>query len=207
MPRSAAPSSAACSPQRWRRSLSSRSPIRCCGAVRPISTCSTAASWKRPVSRSRVDPMPREGRAGGIALYLIGLVILGGTAAGGWVLWQNKQIGLARIQQVQAAEVELGPRIEVITVEPGPTKREVTLLGDAKSFQSVTLYSKVGGYLKTLPVDKGDKVKAGQVLAEIESAETDHQYSSALADLDNRRRLAARARELTARQFTDTAGR
>ncbi len=148
--------------------------------------------------------MRREGFAGGIALYLIGLVILGVAVFGGWRLWQTKQDGLGQAQQAQAAEVERGPRVETITVEKGPTKRDVTLLGDAKPFQSVTLYSKVGGYLRTLPVDKGDKVQAGQVVAEIDSAETDHLYASALADLENKKRLAARSRELVARQFTST---
>jgi RND family efflux transporter MFP subunit len=37
--------------------------------------------------------------------------------------------------------------------------------------QEATLYAKVSGYLKTLTVDKGDVVKAGQLLAEIEVPE------------------------------------
>ncbi|MBV8888832.1 MAG: efflux RND transporter periplasmic adaptor subunit [Alphaproteobacteria bacterium] len=103
--------------------------------------------------------------------------------------------------QTQASEAERGPRVQVIAVEQGPSSRDVTLLGDVRPFAAVTLYAKVGGYLKTLRVDKGDAVQAGQTIAEIESAETDQQYSSAVADLDNKRRLAERARQLAARQF------
>jgi membrane fusion protein (multidrug efflux system) len=39
------------------------------------------------------------------------------------------------------------------------------------AYQEATLYAKVSGYLKTLTVDKGDAVKEGQLLAEIEVPE------------------------------------
>ena len=39
------------------------------------------------------------------------------------------------------------------------------------AIQEATLYAKVSGYLKTLTVDKGDSVKEGQLLAEIEVPE------------------------------------
>ena len=39
------------------------------------------------------------------------------------------------------------------------------------ALQEATLYAKVAGYLKTLTVDKGDTVKAGQFLADIEVPE------------------------------------
>lgn len=39
------------------------------------------------------------------------------------------------------------------------------------AYQEATLYAKVSGYLKTLTVDKGDSVKEGQLLAEIEVPE------------------------------------
>jgi membrane fusion protein (multidrug efflux system) len=39
------------------------------------------------------------------------------------------------------------------------------------ALQEVTIYAKVSGYLKTLTVDKGDAVKEGQLLAEIEVPE------------------------------------
>jgi membrane fusion protein (multidrug efflux system) len=47
----------------------------------------------------------------------------------------------------------------------------VTLPGEIKPYQEATLYAKVAGYLKTISVDKGDQVKAGALLAEIEVPE------------------------------------
>jgi RND family efflux transporter MFP subunit len=45
------------------------------------------------------------------------------------------------------------------------------LPGKVQANQQATLYSKVPGYLKSLSVDKGDTVKAGQSLGEIEAPE------------------------------------
>lgn len=53
----------------------------------------------------------------------------------------------------------------------GDVVRYVSLPGTVKANRQVTLYSKVPGYLKSLSVDKGDAVQAGQVLAEIEVPE------------------------------------
>jgi RND family efflux transporter MFP subunit len=57
-----------------------------------------------------------------------------------------------------------------------PTRGEIARTVTLPSFrivayQEATLYAKVSGYLKTLTVDKGDAVKAGQLLAEIEVPE------------------------------------
>ena len=63
--------------------------------------------------------------------------------------------------------------VEVQIVRPtrGPIIRYVTLPGEIKANQQATLYAKVTGYLKTIAVDKGDQVKAGALLAEIEVPE------------------------------------
>jgi membrane fusion protein (multidrug efflux system) len=53
----------------------------------------------------------------------------------------------------------------------GEIIRYVTLPGSIKANQQATLYAKIAGYLKSLAVDKGDAVKAGQALAEIEVPE------------------------------------
>ena len=45
-------------------------------------------------------------------------------------------------------------------------------------------------------VDKGDKVEAGQILAEIESPEVEQQFAAASADLVHKRRNLARIKEL-----------
>jgi membrane fusion protein (multidrug efflux system) len=60
----------------------------------------------------------------------------------------------------------------------------------------VTLYAKVSGYLKEIKADRGDKVRARQVLAVIESPELEQQYEAARADASYKRANARRAATL-----------
>jgi membrane fusion protein (multidrug efflux system) len=53
----------------------------------------------------------------------------------------------------------------------GPITRSIILPAQVVALQQATLYAKVSGYLKTITVDKGDKVAAGAVLARIEIPE------------------------------------
>jgi RND family efflux transporter MFP subunit len=50
--------------------------------------------------------------------------------------------------------------------------------------------------MKSVLVDRGDRVQAGQVIAVIESPEIDQQYNAAVADLEHKRRNLARSQEL-----------
>lgn len=86
------------------------------------------------------------------------------------------------------------PPLAVHVVKParGPITRFVTLPGEIKPYQQAVLYAKVTGYLKTMPVDKGDRVKEGQLLAEIEVPElladrTRYQAEVEVAQIDYRR--------------------
>jgi RND family efflux transporter MFP subunit len=62
-----------------------------------------------------------------------------------------------------------------------PTTREIKLPATARGFDETQIYAKVPGYIKSLQVDKGDRVHAGQLLATIESPETDQQVRNAQA--------------------------
>jgi len=53
----------------------------------------------------------------------------------------------------------------------GPVTRGVTLPGTIRPNRQAVLYAKVSGYLKSIRVDKGDFVKAGDPVAEIEVPE------------------------------------
>lgn len=103
---------------------------------------------------------------------------------------------ISAVREARAIVAERGPRIEIVTTAAGPSERVIKLLGDVRSGATVTLYSKISGYLKTVHVDKGDKVEAGQIVAEIESPELDQQYAAAAADLANKKRNLERIRGL-----------
>jgi len=143
--------------------------------------------------------MARKRRKRSFFVYFAGLVLIGGALLVGLRLWHQKDAELIASRAALAEIVENGPPVQVTTVVQGPTERQITLLGDTRPFQMATLYSKVSGYLKAIPVDRGDRVKAGQVVAEVESAETDRQYDMAVSDLANKRKNADRARDLSGR--------
>jgi membrane fusion protein, multidrug efflux system len=65
------------------------------------------------------------------------------------------------------------PATPVQTIHPKRSEivRRITLPGNVMAYQEATLYAKVAGYLKTISVDKGDTVKEGDLLAEIEAPE------------------------------------
>ena len=82
--------------------------------------------------------------------------------------------------------------VQVIQPERGPITRYITLPGEVKPYQQATLYAKVAGYLKTITVDKGDSVKEGALLAEIEVPEliaerAKYRAEVEVADIDYKR--------------------
>jgi RND family efflux transporter MFP subunit len=107
---------------------------------------------------------------------------------------RNQNVASARESRINIAE--RGPRVEFVNAVQGPTERTIRLLGDVRAGATAILYAKVAGYMKNVQVDKGDKVEAGQVLAEIESPELDQQYAAAAADLAHKRRNLVRIKEL-----------
>jgi membrane fusion protein (multidrug efflux system) len=80
---------------------------------------------------------------------------------------------LLTASQPLVAAADAPKPVEVKTAQPtrGEIHRFVTLPGSIKANQQATLYAKVPGYLKSLAVDKGDRVSAGQALGEIEVPE------------------------------------
>jgi membrane fusion protein (multidrug efflux system) len=62
-------------------------------------------------------------------------------------------------------------QVRTVQLSTGPITRSIVLPAQVIPWQQATLYAKVSGYLKTLSVDKGDKVAAGAVLARIEIPE------------------------------------
>ncbi len=63
------------------------------------------------------------------------------------------------------------PNVQVVRVRQGEITRSMTVPGNVRAYQEATLYAKVPGYLRSIAVDRGDWVKANDVLAEIEAPE------------------------------------
>lgn len=141
-----------------------------------------------------------KGKAGkilaSIALYAVGLAALAGVGYAAWRLSQRAahQADATELQANWAA----GPPVSVMLVGQSPAERTRILLGEARPWAATTLYAKVAGYLREIKVDRGDKVKAGELLAVLESPELDQQLLAADADAKNKKALAQRSRRLVA---------
>jgi RND family efflux transporter MFP subunit len=101
--------------------------------------------------------------------------------------------------------------VKLVQATNGSITRSISLPAVIAANQQATLYSKVTGYLKTINVDKGDEVKAGALLAEIEAPElladaARFKAESEIAALDYQRASEAQAKapDLILRQEVDT---
>jgi RND family efflux transporter MFP subunit len=141
--------------------------------------------------------MAKPGRIRSLLYYSAGVLLVVGAAAAGLSLWHQKDVELIGARAALADKAAQGPPVEVTSVAQGPKERLITLLGDTRPFQAATIYSKVGGYLKLIVVDRGDHVSEDQVVAVVDSAETDRQYDMAVADLENKRKNQERAQNLS----------
>jgi membrane fusion protein, multidrug efflux system len=104
--------------------------------------------------------------------------------------------------------------MEVKTVRPrrGAITRSVMLPATISAHQQATLYAKVGGYLKAIAVDKGDDVKEGAVLAELEvpelladRAKYKAEWEVATADFHRVQEAVQKAPDLVIAQAVDQA--
>jgi RND family efflux transporter MFP subunit len=107
-----------------------------------------------------------------------------------------KYFRLSQQRSARALEIAAGPMLRIAQITQSSGQHDTTVIGETRAYQSVTLYAKVSGYLKSVRVDKGDIVKEGQVLAVIESPETDQAYTGALSNAKNKHDIALRMTSL-----------
>ena len=74
------------------------------------------------------------------------------------------------------------PTISLAKVDGGGV-RQLVLPGDVQAFYTAPIHARVSGYLKRWYADIGAPVKAGQVLAEVDTPDLDQQVLQARADL------------------------
>ena len=75
------------------------------------------------------------------------------------------------------------PSVSVVQPKPAAPAQEIILPGNIQPFISSPVYARTDGYLKKWYFDIGARVKAGQLLATIQSPEIDEQLSQARSTL------------------------
>ena len=86
-------------------------------------------------------------------------------------------------ESLRQAQVLNIPTVSVTKAKAGAAAQELVLPGNVEAFIDTPIYARTNGYLKRWYADIGAKVKAGQLLAEIETPEVDDQLQQARADL------------------------
>ncbi|HMC33832.1 MAG TPA: efflux RND transporter periplasmic adaptor subunit, partial [Myxococcales bacterium] len=138
--------------------------------------------------------MPESQRSPLIAAGSIAAVIA--AAAGTVVLFVREHGAQARQTEALQKELAQGPVVRVARIELAPADRVVSLPAEVRAEQRATLYAKVSGYVKKVSVERGDRVRKGQVLATLESPDLEAQVASAQAELTFRRQQLARVERL-----------
>jgi RND family efflux transporter MFP subunit len=97
-------------------------------------------------------------------------------------------------------DAQAQPVVSLTLPQPGAASSVLTLPGRLEAYARAPIYARVNGYVKYWRVDIGGRVRAGQLLAELEAPELDQQVSQARADLLTAQANAALART-TARRW------
>jgi RND family efflux transporter MFP subunit len=84
----------------------------------------------------------------------------------------------------ELTEAQTVPTVAIVTPTSAVNAAGLELPGRLEAFIRAPIYARVPGYLKTWKHDIGAKVKAGDVLAEIETPDLDQQLMQARADLN-----------------------
>ena len=101
------------------------------------------------------------------------------------VVWVNSGQGVRGSAALAAATQEASTqRVEVIRPVRGGVRRLTIQPGTVHAFESVDLYAKASGFLKTQQVDIGSRIKAGQALAEIDAPELQRDVDEAGAAVE-----------------------
>ena len=124
----------------------------------------------------------RRRRRWGGRLFALGgfLLLAGGLSLGAWGNHSQQQEAMATAEQAR----EFVPSLRVATIEPSPGTVSVTLPGTTAAFAAANIYARATGYIDKRNVDIGDRVKAGDLLAQLAVPELDDQISQAEATLD-----------------------
>jgi RND family efflux transporter MFP subunit len=119
-------------------------------------------------------PVLRRLRLVGGALVLLAV----GIVAHGMVTRTAQNSRLQALTEAQAV-----PTVAIVSPTNTQDHASLDLPGRLEAYIRAPIYARVPGYLKSWKHDIGDKVKAGDVLAEIDTPDLDQQLTQARADL------------------------
>src|SRR5581483_2137074 len=130
---------------------------------------------RRPAARWQ----PSRATIGG--LLAVAGVVLALAFVAGYVPLQRRE---AALRAETRAQEDGPPRVVVLHVARGSERSELELPGTMQAVTEAPILARTDGYLKRRLVDIGDRVRAGQVVAEIDAPELDQQVQQAEAAVE-----------------------
>ena len=112
------------------------------------------------------------------AIVLGLLVVLAGAFVAGYIPLQRREALVRAEAEDHGKDL---PHMEVMKVGRSSIQSELKLPGTLQAVTEAPILARADGYLKKRSVDLGDKVRAGQPLAEIDAPELDQQILQAEA--------------------------
>ncbi len=138
---------------------------------------STDAAAPPPPRTAAPGAPPPRGRglliASGVAIVIALVVVVSGIAS-------RRH---ATSQTTSWTTAQAIPTVSLVSPEANTGARSLVLPGTLQAFYNAPIYSRVSGYVKAWYFDIGAHVKTGQLLALIDTPETDEQITQARADL------------------------
>jgi RND family efflux transporter MFP subunit len=146
----------------------------------------TEAETPRPVSRRKLGIVAVVAVAGALTLVVTGIRAR-----------EDTNVKLKEWTDDQAA-----PAVAVIYPDPGALTASLDLPGRLEAYYRAPIFARVNGYVKSWNADIGARVKAGDVIAEIDAPDLDQQLLQARADLTNQQASAKLSEVTLARRKT-----
>ncbi|MEI9892735.1 MAG: efflux RND transporter periplasmic adaptor subunit [Chthoniobacter sp.] len=133
-----------------------------------------------PVTRKTENRPPRRPPQHRIAIWGPLLVVLALALILVAGIWRHVQQNHARQQFAQQTGKVT---VEFLSAKPDAKPHDLLLPGNITAMQETTIFARANGYVARWLVDIGDNVKAGQLLAELETPELDQQLAAAQGTL------------------------
>ena len=113
-----------------------------------------------------------------IALVLIALLILAFFL--GWLPHHRREAELKKEAQEEQREL---PRVDFVHVHRSAAGHQLLLPGNAEAYTDAPILARADGYVRKRYVDIGDRVKQGQLMADIDAPDLDQQVRQGVAQL------------------------
>lgn len=133
-------------------------------------------------------PLPAAAKGSRAGVFVAAAVVIGGAFAFGY--FKRKAHGEVPVPAAPSSVV----KVEVIKAIEISSDHALALPGVVKPLEETQIFARTAGYVRSWKADIGDKVTAGQLLAEIDTPEVEAQLSQARAQLASARAAVTQAK-------------